>query len=49
MRYIEEGKYRESFEKYPPAWGDDEYGEDEIDEEQDNKRMKGLNGLWSST
>lgn len=39
MRYEQ---FRESFEKYPPSWGDDEYGEDELEEEQDNKRLDWL-------
>lgn len=46
MRYEQ---FRESFEKYPPSWGDDEYGEDEMEEEQDNKRCRSQNSLTSSS
>lgn len=45
MRYIDESKIRESFERYPPAWGDDSFGEDELEEEQDNKRCRSANLL----
>lgn len=34
---MDEHKYRESFEKFPPDWSDYEYDPDDIDDEQENK------------
>jgi hypothetical protein len=43
MRYTDEWKLRESFEKWPPGWGDTIFGEDDEDEEeQENKRIAWL-------
>lgn len=40
MRYTSEEKWRESFERWPPGWGDTVFGEDDEDEEeQDQKRL----------
>lgn len=30
----------ESFEKYPPDWADDEFGQEELDDEQENKQFR---------
>jgi hypothetical protein len=49
MRYTDEWKLRESFEKWPPAWGDTIFGEDDEDEEeQENKRCRNRSSVKSS-
>jgi hypothetical protein len=41
MRYTPEELWRESFERFPPSWGDTVYGEDdEADDEQDQKKAQ---------
>lgn len=36
---MDENKCRESFEKFPPDWADYEYDPDDLDDEQENKRI----------
>lgn len=47
--YQDESVWRESFERYPPAWGDTVFGEDdEADDEQEQKRCRSRSSVKSN-